>query len=464
MRYRGRGFGHRPGHVGFGRVRSVPAPDVAALLLELERSDPATADAARLAVDWLTGGKPLETIAQIDVCDFLWYTLPVRIEATDEERLRIARALGRLLRLGGMPRYAALCLSGTTARILRTYRLAGEEAGLAACQRALEATGVLPPDVPELTWSTIMGPEESAAHTACSAALELAIVSGELTPGADRARARLTARWLLTPRPELGGDNWLQRVHGERLNRWVLGRGAARRALAQPYEVRLHAPVPPPEGSHLEPLRWLLELGVSGVPLTRRHNLARAVAIEAAERFGWRARGGRVPRAEADVPELVTLHGIARAELRALRRTGAKLVITKEGRRLLDDPGAMWDAATSALTAPEDGGSDATMHEIALMILAEGRPLRDGELTARVAEVAAVDDRRPYGDAGTSPAATHGPQASRLLDRLRRRLDAFGLRTRPRSDADQLTPVGQAAALAALRAHALRPRRYITPR
>ena len=211
----------------------MPAPDVAALLIEMERADPAAADAARLAVDWLTGGQPLESIAQLDVCEFLWYTLPTKVAVADGERLGVARALGRLLRLGGMDRYAALCLSGTTARILRVYRTHGENAGLAAYQQALDATGVLPPDVPELSWSSIMGPEELAAHGACSAALELAIVAGELTPGETRERERLTSRWLLTPRPELGGDNWLQRVHGERLNRWVLGRGTARRALAQ---------------------------------------------------------------------------------------------------------------------------------------------------------------------------------------------------------------------------------------
>jgi len=443
----------------------MPAPDVAALLIEMERSDPAAADAARLAVDWLTGGQPLESIAQLDVCEFLWYTLPVKVGVADDERLGVARALGRLLRLGGMDRYAALCLSGTTARILRVYRTHGENAGLAAYQQALDATGVLPPDVPELSWSSIMGPEELAAHGACSAALELAIVAGELTPGETRERERLTSRWLLTPRPELGGDNWLQRVHGERLNRWVLGRGTARRALAQPFEVRLHAPVPPPDEAHLEPLRWLLELGVSGVPLTRRHNIARAVAIEAADRFGWTVPGGRAPRAEADVPELVTLRGIAQRELGALRRTGGRLVLTPEGRRLLDDPGAMWDAATTALAAPEHGEDefDATMREVALMILAEGRPLRQGELTARVAEVAAVDERRPSRATPAGSAAAHGRQASRLLARLRRRLDAFGLRV-PRANSEQLTPAGQAAALAALRAHALRPRQYISPR
>ena len=78
----------------------MPAPDVAALLTALERSDPDAAEAARVAVEWLTGGEALETVAQLDVCEFLWYTLPVKISGGEAEHARIARALGRLLRLG----------------------------------------------------------------------------------------------------------------------------------------------------------------------------------------------------------------------------------------------------------------------------------------------------------------------------------------------------------------------------
>ncbi|MFI6484259.1 hypothetical protein ACIBH1_40495 [Nonomuraea sp. NPDC050663] len=211
----------------------MPAPDVAALLALL---DPAIADEARTAVEWLTGGEPLETVTQLDVCEFLWFTLPLKV---DGDPVRLARALGQLLSLGGLSRYAEICTSAVTLRIFRVYAEDGEDAGNAAYQEALAATGVLPPDVPELAWSMIMGPEELGAHVACSAALELAQLSDTPFDAVE-----LTRDWLTRPRAELGGDSWLHRVHGERLNRWVLGRGEARRELAQPFEVRLHAPVP----------------------------------------------------------------------------------------------------------------------------------------------------------------------------------------------------------------------------
>ncbi|MEU4834871.1 hypothetical protein [Streptosporangium sp. NPDC023615] len=429
----------------------MPAPDVAALLSELERSEPASAEHARSAVDWLTGGEPLETITQLNVCEFLWYTLPCKATG---DRHAIARALGRLLRLGGLERYAALCFSSTTAHILRVYARLGEDAGAAAYQGALDATGVLPPDVPELRWSSIMGPEELGAHGACSAALELAIVSGEIVPdpgapgghtehdGHDghgerdghggsppsaEGRRRLTSRWLTTPRPELGGDNWLHRVQGERLNRWVLGRGTAWRELAQPFEVRLHAPVPAPREAHLDALRWLLAAGLrpGGVPLTQRHNLARSVLAESV----WSGA------------ELAAVREVAQGQMGALRQAGRRLVTTPAGERLLGDPDLLWETAAAALLAPESGenGFRASAREVALMLLADGAPAdRD--------HVAAVIDCAEW--------QTGEVDAS--LNELGKRLDAFGLRAGGR-----LTPAGRSAALAALRGHALRPRQYV---
>ncbi len=447
----------------------MPAPDVAALLTALERSDPDTADAARVAVEWLTGGEALETVAQLDVCEFLWYTLPVKISGGEAEHTRIARALGRLLRLGGMERYAAFCVSPTTTQILRTYARAGEDAGMAAYQRALEATGVLPPDVPELSWSSIMGPEELGAHVACSAALELAIVAGELELGAPawkQRRQELTRRWVTAARTELGGDSWLQRVHGERLNRWVLGRGAARRDLAQPFEVRLHAAVPPPAEPHLQALRWLLELGVTGVPLTQRGNLARALVTEATERFGWDVWTPNTPRSESQVPALVTLHTIAQSDLRALRRMGRTLSITTRGRRLLADPEALWNAATTALItpAPDEHDFDLSAREIALMLLADGHPVGHDDLRAKVTEILG-DDGWHHRPAGTPPTPPDLDDLSvaRALTELRRRLDALNFRVIPPhgNAPDQLTDTGRAAALAALRTQALRPRQYV---
>ncbi|WP_327048029.1 hypothetical protein OG320_09200 [Microbispora sp. NBC_01189] len=446
----------------------MPAPDVAALLAQLERSEPDTAEPARVAVEWLAGGEALETISQFDVCEFLWYTLPIKVPG---DQSTIARALGKLLRLAGMERYAALCDSPATARILLTYAREGEEAGTSAYHRELESTGVLPPDVAELSWSSIMGPEELGAHVACAAALELAIVAGEPVD-----REELTRRWLTAPRTELGGDCWLHRVHGERLNRWVLGRGTARRELAQPFEVRLHAPIEAPAEPHLEPLRWLLDLARTGVRLTERLNVGRAVAAEAAGRFGWAARTGlrtgtaagagsdtqpRAVRGEADVPAMTELRRIAVHDLGALRRSGRRLVLTTTGRNLLDDPAALWEAAAATLLVPSPGEHDfeISIRESALMILADGDAVPDDDLRDRVAEVVNGEGWRSA-DGGR----VTGVDLSHPLARLRHRLDALGLAAGPPSGPSayvwRLTGTGRRAALAALRTQALRPRQY----
>ncbi|MCG5220491.1 hypothetical protein [Streptosporangium sp. KLBMP 9127] len=435
----------------------MPAPDVAALLAELERSEPEIVDDARTAVEWLTGGDPLETVTQLDVCEFLWYTLPIKVAGDEPDHVAIAKALGRLLRLGGLDRYAALCRSPTTAQILRAYARSGDQAGSTAYQAALDATGVLPPDVPDLRWSSIMGPEELGAHLACSAALELAIVSGELELGSPTWKVRreaLTRRWLTAPRAELGGDSWLHRVHGERLNRWVLGRGAVRRELAQPFEVRLHAPVPVPPASaeHLGALRWLLQraAGADGLLLTRKHFLSRALSTEAAERFGWPRRH---PRGESDVPVLGTLREVAEAEMGALCRTGRALVLTPAGRRLLDEPARLWETVVAALLVPTRGEHDfeVSAREAALMLLADGAAVTPAELRDRVSEVVSGEGWR----------STSGHDLDAPLTALLRRLTAFGL-VPPTPDLVRLSPSGQAAALAALRAHALRPRQYVS--
>ncbi|MEW9533145.1 hypothetical protein [Microbispora sp. NPDC049125] len=428
----------------------MPAPDVAALLAELERSEPDVAESARVAVEWLAGGEALETISQLDVCEFLWYTLPIKVPG---DQPAIARALGALLRLGGMERYAALCDSPATIRILRTYAREGEEAGSAAYHQELETTGVLPPDIGELSWSSIMGPEELGAHVACAAALELAIMAGDPVD-----RTELTRRWLTAARPELGGDCWLNRVHGERLNRWVLGRGSARRELAQPFEVRLHAPIPAPEEPHLEPLRWLLELGRGGVRLTERLNLSRAVAAEAADRFGWDAEAARSVRGEGDVPPLSALKEIAVGQIGALRRSGRKLVLTPTGRMLLDHPRSLWGPATAALLTPAKGEHDfeVSIRESALMFLVDGGAVPYATLRDQVAEVVNGEGWRTAAGGQVTVVDLAGP-----LWELQRRLDALGLRAGCSPGSPwRLTEAGRSAALAALRAQALRPRQY----
>ncbi|WP_327106756.1 hypothetical protein [Nonomuraea glycinis] len=389
----------------------MSAPDVTALLAELERSAPDLADDARTAVEWLTGGEPLETVTQLDVCEFLWYTLPLKVGGDHE---RLAHSLGRLLELGGLERYAALCTSPQTIRILHAYAQDGEEAGTAAYQEALQATGVLPPDVPELQWSMIMGPEELGAHVACSAALELAIIAGETVD-----RVALTQRWLTEPRADLGGDSWLHRVHGERLNRWVLGRGPARRELAQPFEVRLYAPVTPQ-------------------PLPALHGL-----LSQAE--------GSLPLRLAPSPEALRLRELAERELGALSRDGARLALTDRGRFLLGSPEAMWESVTRLLLARGEHEFEVSAREAALMLLADGVLMSPAQLRERVAEV--------VGGEGWHP-ATGLEDVSASITALIGQLTALELAFCDEL-AIRLTRPGQFAALAALRAHALRPRKYV---
>src|SRR5947199_78150 len=76
------------------------------------------------------------------------------------ERWRMAVVLGRLFEALGLSRYAALCTSPVTAAVMRTFDERGVSAGREAYQRALHRCGIVPPDVAELTWGTVMGVEE----------------------------------------------------------------------------------------------------------------------------------------------------------------------------------------------------------------------------------------------------------------------------------------------------------------
>ena len=304
-----------------------------------------------------------------------------------------------------------------TAKILRTYAREGEDAGTSAYQVALEATGVLPPDVPDLQWSMIMGPEELGAHVACSAALELAIVSGDdVDPGA------LTKRWLRAT---------------DRTGRRQLAAPRARRA-AQPLGAR-----PRPGPARAGP-------AVRGT--AARPRLGPAVA-----RAARPAVAGRLGRQPPHAPgsfagEALRLRELAERELGAISRHGVRLSITDYGRQLLDSPEAMWDAVTKLLLARGEHEFEVSAREAALMLLADGALMSPTELRERVAEV--------VGGEGWHPATSLEDVATPVTD-LVAQLKALGL-----AFADDLavrvTRSGQTAALAALRAHALRPRAYVS--
>ncbi len=104
-----------------------------------------------------------------------------------------------------------------------------------------------------------------------------------------------------------------------------------------------------------EPARWLLGMGVEGVPLTQTHALARAVVREGVERWPawWDTEVVGPPQREAEVRVLEALHvGLRRLGL--ARRRGRKLFTTKRGRALLEDP----EALLACLALDLDGGDE----------------------------------------------------------------------------------------------------------
>jgi hypothetical protein len=201
----------------------------------------------------------------------------------------------------------------------------------------------------------------------------------------------------------------------------------------------------------LAPVRWLLGLAASGVPLTQNHTLARAVVADGADRFDslTLARGG--VRSETDVIEAHTLRALLR-EMGAVRRQGRRLLLTEAGRRLHEaDTAGLWDAVTAALI-PADR-AQAAAAEAALMLLLTAPAAGYREHTAQVAEILAGEGWRD--DAGTPVDA----KASGWLEgELHRRLMLLGLlQPRPPGEVYRLGEAGRMAALAALRARALGP-------
>ena len=162
-------------------------------------------------------------MTQHQVRCFCWYELPVKWMTSDNEHARVIAALARAFDLLQMPRYAAICRSDTTRAILAAYQ-ADTANGKAAFRRAITASGTTPPDLPGFTWGAGMGSHEAAAWTSATELLELAIASGDLTPGTRGWKARqqeLVRAPLDAPREELPGQSLAAVIISERAEAWV---------------------------------------------------------------------------------------------------------------------------------------------------------------------------------------------------------------------------------------------------
>src|SRR5262249_59978077 len=121
--------------------------------------------------------------------------------------------------------------------IRRTYAERGENAGAKAGSKAMDASGILPPDLPELEWGELMGAAELDAYERVAATLELALAAGEIRPGGRgwRMTQQRLARQQLTM-AQADGPPLLDRVQSERLDSWVGtgGRAPGRRPAPRP--------------------------------------------------------------------------------------------------------------------------------------------------------------------------------------------------------------------------------------
>jgi len=429
-------------------------------LLRLRRSDAVAARRAEHALDEILSDGGLADLTQHDLQTYLWFTL-----AEADEPHETAAALGRFFELAELNRYAAIASSTQTLEILRAYAERGHTAGTKAATKAMDASGILPPDLSELEWGETMGTVEANAYDRIAATLELALAAGDLKPGARGWRLtqqRLTRQQLTMPRHD--GPPLLERIRRERIDNWAEGGGHSRRSLTSSVLPGLLAdPLPPRDvGERMAPMQWLLDLAAGrsgdppGIPLTVGGNLSRRIVQEAAERFGWWDLPERPPRSESDIWRLGELR-LTLQRAGAVRRAGRRLVLGSRGRSLLGEPFSQWRVATSQLV--DQSEFEGAAQEVALMFLLQADGMAEmRELIQEVAETLAASGWRDTGNG--APPDEH--DVSRAVWSLVRRCQLWSLVEEGKGPGYttrlRLSEAGKLGGYTALRAVALRPR------
>ncbi|PRY01958.1 hypothetical protein [Allonocardiopsis opalescens] len=430
---------------------------IASALAQLGRLDPRAARQAEAALTTLTGGDGLESLSQRTVQEFCWYVLPVKFLSDLEEQLFTAHSLARLFRMLDLPRYAEICDGETTREVLERY-LDHHDEGVRAYEKAMRLSGVQPPDLQELSWGTMLGAVETDAFEATAAALELTIASGDLRPGARGWRstqAELT-RMFLT-QPDMTGRSRLDKVREERVRSWLSsGANAHRQQLTSMAGQLIQGTEPPYNvGEILAPIRRILDFAADGIPLTQVGNITPTIVRRLCSEFGWHALPDP-PRTEGDVAQLMTLHGLLRS-MRAVRRTGRKLLITRAGRQMREFPTALWRSVTESVI-PTGGFEQAAVETGLALLLTRPRAMTSDDLAQAAGEILAEagwQDRRT----GSGPDRR---QVSAVLVDLNWLLETLKLVTGSRlvtlDQPRQLTTAGRAFVLATLHTAATAPR------
>jgi hypothetical protein len=426
----------------------------------LRQADSEAAQRVERAFDDLLSDGGLADLTQHDLQTYLWFNL-----AEADEAPQIASALAAFFELAELNRYAGIAGSVLTREILRAYAERGENAGAKAASKAMDASGIVPPDLPELEWGELMGEAEISAYDSIADTLELALAAGELKPGGRgwRLTQQRLARQQLTM-ARLDGPPLLERVRTERLESWAELGGNGRRGLASVVlpDLFLDGLAPLDVADRMAPVQWLLELANGrdgeppGIPLTVTGNVARRVVQEAAERFGWWDLPERPPRSESDIWRLVELRQLLQ-RAGVLRRSGRRLVMSTRSRGLLGDPGGQWLLAMTRLI--DTGEFESAAQEAAVMLLLQADGMVEfSDLVREVADVLAGSGWRDTGN-GAPP---DDRDVNRAVLSLVRRCGLWSIVDEGRGPGYttrlRLTEVGRTGGRAALRSLALRPR------
>jgi hypothetical protein len=431
--------------------------EIAAALAKLAQQDAGSVGNAEAALEWIAGEQGLVAITQEHVQNFCWYQLPMKWLISHEEKLRVAVALGEVLDLLQLPRYASICRSQATREILGAYE-ESSRLGKAAFRRAAADSGITPPDLPDFEWGATMGPHEASAWSSAADFLELAVASGGLIPGTRgwKKRQQLVRTHLNIQQVSLLGQTYAQAILTERAETWVnLRRSETRRTILAAIANQLLYPAQLPVATTdpLPRLRWLLGELHDGIALTQTGNLNQKFVQQNADRFGWDFDSP--PRTEDDLYDLHQVRELAH-KLGLARRAGRQLTLTAKGRRLADDPKQLWRSVAAVLLV---GDSDFTAYTgelfLAMLLEADSRPF--DEILATVCRAAGEEGFRED-RTGEPPSEDDVSWAIHDTSKLCR---ALGLLTSGPDWRDRsygLTETGKATALEALHTRATGPR------
>jgi len=410
---------------------------------------------ARAAIGSMVGDQGLDVLTQTDLQTFLWYTLPAKYLIETAEHHEIAWSLGDALRNAGLDRYAEFCRSVQTHLIIDAYAASRKE-GFAAFRKAVESSGIDPPDTDLIQWGPVMGPAEGAVRDRLSSRLEQLIVAGELTPsvrGWKKVAQHLTVDFLSSEGPD--GRRPFAVVEAERIDSWARDGRLRRRALNKAVLPLLLEPMDDlAKLDSLAPARALLEAIGDGVTLTQAGYLPKVLAVELNDRFGWdEGFPQQKVKSESDVPQLLWLHGLLRTA-RLVTKRGKRLSVSAEGKRCLADDNRLFRHLAVYALAGDDVEADLA-RLVAAVLLTADQPLSREQIAdairPTVDETWRTKDGRRMGTEELVWSARDWRIPARTLGWLRE-VGEFP------SEAEELTAIGRVAVTVGLRAIAAGPR------